>query len=160
MTAALLQPCWSPSCREAAIFNLTIGDNTVKACGKHANWFPLPLSQESTLEYRTTKTDGGYDWSSPPINSIRIDDNHFYVKLLWEEKWVGIDEWHKKADGRWCVGYCLFNVPGADEWAHAYVGDVKTRWTVTFDPLTMAPSVACKVCPSHGFIQQGRWVGA
>jgi hypothetical protein len=30
---------------------------------------------------------------------------------------------------------------------------------VSFEPLTMTPSIACKACPSHGFITGGAWVG-
>lgn len=127
-------------------------------------------TQLDSLTYRTTETpEGGYDWRQPPPDSIELDPDHRYVKLWWpnhpypqaghpdDAAWVGIDEWHRTADGRWCVGYCLFAVPAADEWAAAYVGGMTTRWQVTFDPLTMSPSIACRVCPSHGFIRQGRW---
>jgi len=130
------------------------------------------VSQEGTLAYRCiTNADGSYDWSCPPPNAEKVDDRHYYTKLFWpnnpypeaghpeDAEWAGIDEWHQKADGTWCVGYCLFAVPGADAWAHAYVGDMKTRWQVTFLPLTMTPSIACKVCPSHGFLTAGKWVG-
>jgi hypothetical protein len=125
----------------------------------------------AVLERAALTADGHIDWSRPPAGAISTGDGHAYVRLWWpmhpypqsghpdDATWVGIDEWHRNADGRWCVGYCLFAVPEADAWAHAYVGDVGARWTVSFDPLTMAPSIACRVCPSHGFIRQGRWSG-
>lgn len=32
-------------------------------------------------------------------------------------------------------------------------------WTVVrWDPLTLSPSIACTLCPEHGFIQDGRWI--
>ena len=35
------------------------------------------------------------------------------------------------------------------------------RWTVeSMEPLTMAPSLLCKLCGDHGFIRGGRWVRA
>lgn len=35
------------------------------------------------------------------------------------------------------------------------------RWTVeSEDPLTLAPSLACRVCGDHGFIRDGKWVPA
>jgi hypothetical protein len=134
--------------------------------------------------YRANENDaGGYDWRSPPANAVHLDDAHAIARIYWSAKanaqnttphaeqwlsadeqsdrvWVGIDEWHRKADGRWCVGYCLFAVPEADLWAQAYVGGHATRWqVVSFEPLTITPSIACKVCPSHGFITNGRWSG-
>lgn len=37
----------------------------------------------------------------------------------------------------------------------------KTGWQVqSLDPLTLAPSVLCRKCGLHGFIQNGKWVSA
>jgi hypothetical protein len=34
-------------------------------------------------------------------------------------------------------------------------------WTlVQLDPLTLSPSLLCRVCGHHGFIREGRWVPA
>lgn len=34
-------------------------------------------------------------------------------------------------------------------------------WTVvSLDPLTLTPSLACRVCGDHGFIREGTWVPA
>lgn len=35
------------------------------------------------------------------------------------------------------------------------------RWQVASeDPLTLSPSLLCRVCGDHGFIREGRWVKA
>jgi Family of unknown function (DUF6527) len=120
----------------------------------------------------------GWPKLEPPWNSvIKLDDRHAVVKLFWNGVWCGIDEWHlrphiegidwpqtdEKGDV-WCVGYCLFAVPEADAYADAYCGGQReSRWQVqSYDPLTLSPSIQCGVkgCSSHGFIQQGTWVGA
>lgn len=66
---------------------------------------------------------------------------------------IGLMEHHKRPDGGWCGGWVGFkNVPGADERAKHEL--------VSSDPLTVAPSLACRQCPSHGFIRDGRWADA
>lgn len=44
--------------------------------------------------------------------------------------------------------------------------DTGTAWDITagtagvWDGLTLSPSIACKTCPNHGWIRDGRWVSA
>lgn len=65
---------------------------------------------------------------------------------------IGLSEHHKKPDGSWCGGWVGFkNVPEADE--HAL------HELVSADPLTVAPSLLCRVCGNHGFIRSGKWEG-
>lgn len=141
---------------------------------------------ETDQAYRATHNDaGGLDWRVPPRTAVALDADHALSWIWWsamamahnrtstdvdewwdaseqpDRVWVGFDEWHRRADGTWCVGYCLIDVPAANEWAAAYVGGQTRRWqVVSRSPLTLTPSLACKVCPSHGFITNGRWVVA
>lgn len=70
---------------------------------------------------------------------------------------VGIMESHKDPEGEWCGGYALFtNVPEAHDAAERFGLKVKHSLTQA-EPLTIAPSLQCRQCPSHGFIQHGRW---
>lgn len=65
---------------------------------------------------------------------------------------VGIECLHLRDDGQWCGGYI--------SWPNDY-GVAPTGHTlVSINPLTVTPSLACRSCPSHGFITDGRWVGA
>lgn len=66
---------------------------------------------------------------------------------------IGVTETHKNPDGAWCGGYVRFrNVPAArNPPEHA------NHELVSADPLTISPSLACRRCPSHGFIESGRW---
>jgi hypothetical protein len=60
--------------------------------------------------------------------------------------------YHKK--GEPCAGSIYFNVP------ECRMGDVP-RWAVeSWEPLTISPSVLCKLCGNHGFIREGKWVPA
>jgi hypothetical protein len=37
----------------------------------------------------------------------------------------------------------------------------KHGWDVlSLEPLTLSPSLLCKVCGKHGFIQEGKWIPA
>jgi len=65
---------------------------------------------------------------------------------------IGIHESHREGD-IWCGGWVGFkNVQGSHpESKHELV---------QVEPLTIAPSLRCGRCPSHGFIRTGRWVPA
>ena len=101
-------------------------------------------------DYRTT--DGG-------VLSIPADHEP-------GEGWVfvGITESHKKPDGSWCGGWVGFtNVadPGrADGTIEPYRRDGCKHQLVSEDPLHIEPSLACRICPSHGWIRGGRWEDA
>lgn len=61
----------------------------------------------------------------------------------------GLMEWHwDQISERWCGGFVGFRDRG--------IGDDRHQ-LVSTDPLTIAPSLLCYACPSHGFIHNGRW---
>jgi len=75
----------------------------------------------------------------------------------------GLIEHHPKptpdAPGNYCGGYIAWRQGEAlppDQPKHQLIaggpGDE--------DHLTVAPSLACRQCPSHGFIRDGKWVDA
>lgn len=71
---------------------------------------------------------------------------------------IGIHEHHKKPDGSWCGGWVGFiNV---DDPVDDYHRQRSKHELVQEDPLTVAPSLQCRICPSHGFIENGRWRNA
>lgn len=56
--------------------------------------------------------------------------------------------------GEPCSGGIYFNVPGNES-------ITRPKWNVeSLDPLTLSPSVLCTLCGNHGFIRNGKWVGA
>lgn len=80
---------------------------------------------------------------------------------------IGLIEHHPKGPNatpgaKYCGGYVAW-VPAAEQ-------DVATPWTANHQliagspgdeqHLTLAPSLACRNCPSHGFIRDGQWVDA
>lgn len=90
---------------------------------------------------------------NPPETAISTGADHFFDKTYYEGEWVGIHEWHKTSDGKWCVGWIPFT---GTAWQAG--GDT---WEVqSLDPLTISPSLLCRSCGSHGFIRQGVWVPA
>ncbi len=86
----------------------------------------------------------------PEEGSTFLDECHAYRFVEFEGARVGITEWHKTADGAWCAGFVPF---------HSY--DQQHGWAVeSIEPLTLSPSLLCRLCGSHGFIRDGRWVEA
>lgn len=66
---------------------------------------------------------------------------------------VGLVEEHDSPAGR-CSGYVRFRIPQNDT-------TNRPSWIVEQeDPLTLSPSVLCTTCHHHGYIRNGRWVGA
>jgi hypothetical protein len=56
----------------------------------------------------------------------------------------------------WAPNSCLLDGPVARE-MHPEV----PKWQVeSWEPLTLSPSLLCRLCGLHGFIQGGRWVPA
>lgn len=62
----------------------------------------------------------------------------------------GVAYWHPRPDGQGqCQGYFAFRPKWQD--AHDLVQE---------KPLTVSPSLLCRACNHHGFIQLGVWVPA
>jgi hypothetical protein len=62
-------------------------------------------------------------------------------------------QFHKA--GQECAGGLYFDVP---EKPPALQGQF---WAVeSWQPLTLSPSVLCRICGNHGFIREGQWVPA
>lgn len=76
-----------------------------------------------------------------------------------EDGWTGFIEVHPDPKtGKPCRGGLALRGHG-----HGTRGDGSPRpeWDlVSAEPLTLAPSILCRVCGSHGFVRSGRWVGA
>lgn len=89
-------------------------------------------------------------------DAVPTGENNWYEKVIDKDGvWVGIYEWHRRPDGRLCCGWARFNVPSE------YTVPNSTSWDVlNYEPLTLTPSLLCRACGSHGFIQGGKWVPA
>lgn len=71
-----------------------------------------------------------------------------------DEQIVGYIEYHPTADGGVCRGSVALDIPD-----QPMAG--KARWKVVQqDPLTLEPSIHCRLCGNHGWIREGRWVKA
>jgi hypothetical protein len=61
---------------------------------------------------------------------------------------------HLKPDGSECFAGIHFDLPETKQLEGA-------RWqVVSWEPLTLTPSLLCLTCKDHGFIREGRWVPA
>ena len=85
---------------------------------------------------------------------VEIGSGHTYRFVYFEGEGekkgslYGLEESHLLPGGKECKGFIPFNTFGKT-----------TGWDlVSKEPLTLAPSLACSSCSSHGFIQDGKWV--
>lgn len=91
-----------------------------------------------------------------PYHAVKIGPKNWYCPVLDnEDNWVAIIEYHLEITGRICAGFVPFNLKSE------IFAPRSAKWDVhSYDPLTLTPSLLCKVCGSHGFITEGRWVQA
>lgn len=69
------------------------------------------------------------------------------------ERAGAIDE-HLAPDGKPCEGGVTFDVPGTENLRGP-------KWQiVSWEPLTLSPSLRCTTCGDHGFVRNGKWVPA
>ena len=84
-----------------------------------------------------------------------LSDGRWFTYPLVDEPvngtFIGLTEHHKRPTGKWCGGWIGFkNVEGANP--------NSVHELISADPLTVRPSLACRLCPNHGFIRTNRWV--
>lgn len=80
------------------------------------------------------------------------------VRMQWrgwaDHDHAGLFYEHRRPDtGAACHGAVMFDLPGVRENFSA-----SRLWQVeSMEPLTVSPSLLCRVCGHHGFIRNGRW---
>ena len=82
-----------------------------------------------------------------------LDPAHAYklVTRAGSDEPIGLIEFHRLPGGSWCEGVVHFK--GA--------GEGHPEWDIIQDdPLTLSPSILCRTCGSHGYIEGGRWRSA
>lgn len=81
-----------------------------------------------------------------------VGDPHLVEPRYVDGELAGVAIWHDcQANGRTIRTY---------HWA-----PVESQWPVHWDlvsehPLTIAPSLLCRSCGDHGFVQNGEWIQA
>lgn len=86
-------------------------------------------------------------------NATFLDETHAirYWYRADSPRPAGLIESHRLPDGRWCEGSIAFK-------GH---GEGSPEWTVVLEePLTLTPSIRCRDCSEHGWIEGGRWRSA
>lgn len=82
-----------------------------------------------------------------PVETPELDDP---VRI------VGFQEYHPRPDtGAPCSGFVW-----VDATSDAYI-EGSPLWTVvSWEPLTLTPSILCRACANHGFVTNGKWMPA
>lgn len=71
---------------------------------------------------------------------------------------VGLDYSHPGEGGARCSGFVYIDTPAVRE---TFAPSDAAMWTLErLDPITLAPSLACRRCGHHGFIRDGQWMPA
>lgn len=95
----------------------------------------------------------GCEW---PKDEVDLGDGHRLIFSDFEgQRHVGAMIEHRRpGDGMDCGGW----LPFADRaWAEPF-GDRIETWKVEQDePITLSPSVKCRLCGDHGYVRNGRW---
>jgi len=96
-------------------------------------------------------TDDEAEW--PPLEQpIHIGHGMVIRLVVHGGQVVGIQETHLGKDGQPCQGWLALDSAPESMRAHSY-------WhVVQKSPLTLSPSIRCRTCGWHGFIDSGRWV--
>lgn len=88
---------------------------------------------------------------------IDLGDGHTLTLQRFEGELSACVIAHKKKDGTLCEGFIPFT---GRAWARSF-GNRITSWEVISEsPLTLSPSVQCRICGDHGFVRGGKWVRA
>ena len=99
--------------------------------------------------------------------AIDLGSGHTMVYTCWcpdrelNPQYAGIPDIEKIGvivdTGNGCQSVALFDLPGVRE----VLGPDRPVWQVeSWEPLTLSPSLLCRLCGDHGFIRAGRWVPA
>ncbi len=94
---------------------------------------------------------------TPPDDALDIGDGHKIVVNEYQGETAGVVEYHRKADGDWCSGWVAF---AGSKWAAHFQEKIISWQVISRDPLTLSPSILCRACGNHGFIENGKWKSA
>jgi hypothetical protein len=92
------------------------------------------------------------------MNRLDIGDDHSLEFREWQGDTMAIVVCHHlRPDG----SACMHNAPiKGGAWDREFDGHIESWDLMQRDPLTIAPSLACRACGDHGFIRDGKWVRA
>lgn len=76
----------------------------------------------------------------PPADAVSIGDGHAITFSEFRGESVGINHWHRGADGAWCKGWVTFK---DSAWNRAFGGALDGWDVVQREPLTLTPSILC-----------------
>ena len=83
------------------------------------------------------------------------DNVHFLRFVEYEDDpRAGAHVMHKKPDGSDCNGWITFE---GSAWAKAFKEKIPTWKVLSWEPLTLEPSILCRTCGDHGHIRNGKW---
>lgn len=84
-----------------------------------------------------------------------IGDEHFIKFASYkDDPKSGATVRHKKSDGSICDGWIDFD---GSAWAQEFNNNITVWQVLSWEPLTLSPSIACRSCGDHGFIRNGKW---
>ena len=92
------------------------------------------------------------------MNRLDIGDGHSLEFCEWHGDTMAIVVCHhKRPDGSLCMHHAPIK---GGAWDREFDGSIEAWDLVKREPLTISPSLACRVCGDHGFIRDGKWVRA
>ena len=91
-------------------------------------------------------------------HTIDLGDDHILTFVEYKgDTRTGANIEHKTALGEPCIGWISFE---GSAWSLSFKEPIPKWKVIQPDPLTLSPSILCRVCGDHGFVQNGKWVRA
>lgn len=94
------------------------------------------------------------------ITDISVRDREAW----WRENAIDLGQrcYVQMLDGKKSALFAHPKGNGAGEmcWGHVPLAGPKAWNVLSWEPLTLEPSIRCITCSCHGFIRQGKWVPA
>ena len=90
---------------------------------------------------------------------IDLGDNHTLTWSTYQgDPRAGASVAHLKPDGTPCDGRIAIE---GGTWARSFGPGAIATWKLEqTDPVTLSPSLLCRVCGDHGFVRNGKWIRA
>lgn len=111
-----------------------------------------------------------HDWGHLPDDAVDLGHDHWYAWVQWapdrdlnpqhdgipDEPRAGVSVGHLTPEGEPCESYASMRTPVTER-----IDPEAPKWDlIQVEPLTLSPSLLCRLCGDHGFVREGKWVPA
>lgn len=118
---------------------------------------PVPRTAEDIEEidgrpsWRPIPTPPPLPTPDPPPDRLDLGRGHFFEAVLGTDDqlvgWLHTHPDQRSAEGMLCQSFCAVRP----------LNGTPVHQIISVDPLTLTPSLKCRMCGAHGHVTNGRW---